>query len=50
VSNGLPLVEVEHLVLHYPIRGGLLARKLAEVHAVDDVSLTIPVATEDRAA
>ena len=42
MSNGLPLVEVEHLVLHYPIRGGLLARKLAEVHAVDDVSLSIP--------
>jgi oligopeptide/dipeptide ABC transporter ATP-binding protein len=42
VSDALPLVEVEHLVLHYPIRGGLLARKLAEVHAVDDVSLSIP--------
>jgi oligopeptide/dipeptide ABC transporter ATP-binding protein len=37
-----PLVEVDHLVLHYPIRGGVVvSRKLAEVHAVDDVSLTV---------
>jgi oligopeptide/dipeptide ABC transporter ATP-binding protein len=42
VSDAPPLLEVEHLVLHYPIRGGaLVARKLAEVHAVDDVSLTV---------
>jgi oligopeptide/dipeptide ABC transporter ATP-binding protein len=37
-----PLVEVEHLVLHFPIRdGALLGRKRAEVHAIDDVSLTV---------
>jgi ABC-type oligopeptide transport system ATPase subunit len=36
------LVEVEHLVLHFPIRGGVLVnRKLAEMHAIDDVSLTV---------
>jgi oligopeptide/dipeptide ABC transporter ATP-binding protein len=42
VSAAPPLVEVDHLVLHYPIRGGVVvSRKLAEVHAIDDVSLTL---------
>jgi len=36
------LLEVEHLVLHFPVRGGILFdRKLGEVHAVDDVSFTL---------
>jgi oligopeptide/dipeptide ABC transporter ATP-binding protein len=42
VSDAPPLVEVENLVLHFPIRGGIVvSRRLAEVHAVDDVSLTV---------
>ena len=42
MNGAAPLVEVDHLVLHFPIRGGVVvSRKLAEVHAVDDVSLTV---------
>jgi oligopeptide/dipeptide ABC transporter ATP-binding protein len=42
VSAAPPLLEVEHLELRFPIRGGvLLDRKVAEVHAVDDVSLVL---------
>jgi oligopeptide/dipeptide ABC transporter ATP-binding protein len=42
VSAAPPLLEVEHLELRFPIRGGvILDRKLAEVHAVDDVSLVV---------
>ena len=42
MTGASPLVEVDHLVLHYPIRGGIVvSRKLAEVHAVDDVSFTV---------
>jgi oligopeptide/dipeptide ABC transporter ATP-binding protein len=39
--NGGPLVSVQHLVKHFPIRGGILYRTVGEVHAVDDVSLEI---------
>jgi oligopeptide/dipeptide ABC transporter ATP-binding protein len=36
------LLEVEHLVLHFPVRGGVLFdRKVGEVHAVDDISFTL---------
>ncbi len=35
------LVEVEHLVKHFPIRDGILQREVAKVQAVDDVSFTI---------
>jgi oligopeptide/dipeptide ABC transporter ATP-binding protein len=42
VSSAPPLLEVDHLVLHYPIRGGIVvSRTRAEVHAVDDVSLMV---------
>ena len=40
-SGGHPLVQVEHLSEFFPITGGILQRKLAEVKAVDDVSFTI---------
>ena len=40
-SNGAPLVSVQNLVKHFPIRGGILYRTVGEVHAVDDVSLDI---------
>ena len=36
-----PLLRVEHLVKYYPIKGGLLGRTVAQVHAVDDVSFAI---------
>jgi oligopeptide/dipeptide ABC transporter ATP-binding protein len=36
-----PLLRVEHLTKHYPMRSGLLGRARGEVHAVDDVSFEI---------
>jgi len=36
-----PLLEVEDLKMHFPIRGGVLHRKIGAVKAVDGVSLTI---------
>jgi peptide/nickel transport system ATP-binding protein len=36
-----PLVEIRHVVKHFPITGGILQRTVAQVQAVDDVSLTI---------
>jgi peptide/nickel transport system ATP-binding protein len=36
-----PLLEVKGLVKHFPIHGGLLGRRVAEVRAVDGVDLTI---------
>jgi oligopeptide/dipeptide ABC transporter ATP-binding protein len=37
-----PLLEIEHLVKHFPIKYGvLLDREIGRVRAVDDVSLTI---------
>ncbi len=35
------LIQVEHLVKYFPVRGGLLQRIRAWVQAVDDVSFTI---------
>jgi oligopeptide/dipeptide ABC transporter ATP-binding protein len=42
-GNGdAPLLEVEHLKLHFPIKKGLLIdREVARVHAVDDVTFTL---------
>ncbi len=37
----VPLLSVEHLTKHYPIRKGVLSRVTAKVHAVDDVSFWI---------
>jgi oligopeptide/dipeptide ABC transporter ATP-binding protein len=37
----MPLLEVENLKKHYPIRRGLLRRTAGYVHAVDGVSFTI---------
>ncbi len=36
-----PLLEVRNLVKYFPVRAGVLLRKVADVHAVDDVSLTV---------
>jgi oligopeptide transport system ATP-binding protein len=40
--NGGPLLQAEHVVKYFPIkRGILIQREVAQVHAVDDVSLEI---------
>ncbi len=36
-----PLLEVRNLRTYFPVRAGVLLRKVGQVHAVDDVSLTI---------
>ena len=36
-----PLLRVENLVKHFPIKGGLLGRTVDKVHAVDGVSFTL---------
>jgi oligopeptide/dipeptide ABC transporter ATP-binding protein len=42
MSASPPLLEVEHLVVHFPIkRGVLFDRTIGHVHAVSDVSLTL---------
>ncbi len=38
---GGPLLEVTNLRKYFPVRGGLLRRSVAKVHAVDDVSFTL---------
>jgi oligopeptide/dipeptide ABC transporter ATP-binding protein len=35
------LLRVEDLKMHFPIRGGVLRKRIGQVHAVDGVSLTI---------
>ncbi|HEX2360257.1 MAG TPA: oligopeptide/dipeptide ABC transporter ATP-binding protein [Solirubrobacterales bacterium] len=42
MADGAPLLEVDHLVKHFPIKSGILIdREVARVRAVDDVSLTL---------
>jgi oligopeptide/dipeptide ABC transporter ATP-binding protein len=36
-----PLLEVEHLTQHFPVRRGALGRVAGRVHAVDDVSFSL---------
>jgi len=40
-ENGQPLVEVKNLKKYFPIKKGVLAREVARVHAVDDVSFAV---------
>ncbi|HSV92469.1 MAG TPA: dipeptide/oligopeptide/nickel ABC transporter ATP-binding protein, partial [Desulfobacterales bacterium] len=35
------LLQVRHLVKHFPVRRGFLGRRTATVHAVDDVSFSV---------
>jgi peptide/nickel transport system ATP-binding protein/oligopeptide transport system ATP-binding protein len=41
VPSIVPLVEVRNLVKHFPVKGGVLQRTVAQVQAVDDVSFDI---------
>ena len=42
MAKGDPILEVEHLVKHFPIKSGIFFdRTVANVKAVDDVSLTL---------
>ncbi len=36
-----PLLEVRGLTKHFPVRGGVLMRRVGSVHAVDDVSFSV---------
>ena len=40
-DNARPVLEVERLKKHFPVRKGLLRRTVGHVYAVDDVSFTI---------
>ena len=41
VGTNEPLLQVNILVTRYPVKGGVLRRTVARVHAVEDVSFTI---------
>jgi oligopeptide transport system ATP-binding protein len=41
VATSAPLLRVENLVKHFPIKGGLLSRTVDRVHAVDGVSFEL---------
>ena len=40
-AGSTPLLRVENLVKHFPVKGGLLGRTVDKVHAVDGVSFTL---------
>jgi peptide/nickel transport system ATP-binding protein len=40
-AYGEPIIEVRHLKRYFPVRGGLLQRKVATVQAVDDISFDV---------
>ena len=41
VAVAPPLIQVDHLIKHFPITSGFLARQIGEVKAVSDVSFTV---------
>jgi len=41
MSDTCPLLEVTDLIKHYPLRGGILRRRVGTVHAVDGVSFSL---------
>jgi peptide/nickel transport system ATP-binding protein/oligopeptide transport system ATP-binding protein len=43
MTDARALLEITDLVKHYPVRGGILRRKVGTVHAVDGVSFTVGV-------
>ncbi len=40
-ASAAPLLEVRHLVKHYPVRGGVFKRVVDWIRAVDDISFAI---------
>jgi peptide/nickel transport system ATP-binding protein len=40
-SGDAPILDVRHVKKYFPIRGGVLQREYARVHAVDDVSFSV---------
>ena len=40
-ADGKEILRVENLVKRFPIRAGLLKREVGQIHAVDDVDLSI---------
>jgi oligopeptide/dipeptide ABC transporter ATP-binding protein len=40
-GNGAPVLEVEHLKKHFPVKKGVLRRTVGQVYAVDDVSFSV---------
>lgn len=40
-ENETPLLEIKNLKKHFPVYGGVFKRKIASVHAVDGVSLSV---------
>jgi peptide/nickel transport system ATP-binding protein/oligopeptide transport system ATP-binding protein len=43
MTDARVLLEISDLVKHYPVRGGVLRRKVGTVHAVDGVSFTLGI-------
>jgi oligopeptide transport system ATP-binding protein len=43
MTDTRPLLEISDLKKHYPVRSGILRRKVATVHAVDGVSFAVGV-------
>ena len=41
IGTNKPLLEVKNLVTKFPVTGGMFRRKIANLHAVEDVSFTI---------
>ncbi|WJR78854.1 dipeptide ABC transporter ATP-binding protein [Bradyrhizobium sp. NP1] len=41
MTEARPLLEITDLVKHYPVRGGVLRRRVGTVHAVDGVSFAL---------
>lgn len=41
VQSTEPLLNVEHLKMYFPVRGGVFRRQVGNVYAVDDVSLRV---------
>jgi oligopeptide/dipeptide ABC transporter ATP-binding protein len=41
MTDGQPVLRIENLVKHYPIRAGIVRREIGRVHAVDGVSLQV---------
>jgi peptide/nickel transport system ATP-binding protein len=44
-GDAAPLLELRHLVKEFPITAGVLQRKVGAVHAVSDVSFSVPAGT-----